>query len=104
MLSGQLIVIQKPSDVKGESTIQNFSVESFAEMITGAGAELIEKMLQKDVKISGDMAVVSRRYTFYIGKNLSYCGTNTFNLVCTKTRWKVAMPLRPSNQQIAREI
>jgi uncharacterized protein (TIGR02246 family) len=88
---GQFIAIQKSQNGEGESTIRNFTVESFTLAITGAtGARFVEKMPVKDVKITGDMAVVSGRYTFYIGKNLSHCGTNTFNLARTDAGWKIA--------------
>ena len=68
-----------------------YTVESFTQAIVGAGGtEFIEKMPNKDVKIAGDMAVVSGRYTFHVGKNFSHCGMNTFNLARTKMGWKIA--------------
>ncbi len=60
-------------------------------MIAGAQAgEFIEKMPEKDVKVTGDMAMVSGRYTFYVGDKFSHCGTNTFHLVRTDAGWKIA--------------
>ena len=88
---GHLVAIQKPRSGKGESVIRHFTVESFSQMFSGAGgAELIEKMPVKDVKIDGDLAVVSGRYTFHVGKNFSHCGINTFNLARVKGVWKIA--------------
>ncbi len=88
---GQLVAIDKPRDGKGISKTRVFTAESFAKTIAEAkGADFIEKMPNKDIKISGDMAVVSGRYTFYVGDKFSHCGTNTFNLVRTEAGWRIA--------------
>lgn len=88
---GQLIAIDKPRDGKGLSKTRLYSGEAFAKMISEAkGAEFIEKMPSPEAKIFGDLAVVSGRYTFYVGDKFSHCGTNTFNLVRTETGWKIA--------------
>jgi hypothetical protein len=87
---GQLIAIDKPRDGKGISKTRVFTAESFAKAISEAkSAEYIEKMPNKDVRISGDLAIVSGRYTFFVGEKLSHCGTNTFNLVRTEAGWKI---------------
>lgn len=88
---GQLVAIDKPKDGKGLSTTRVFTAEAFSKMIAGApGGEFIEKMPEKDVKLSGDMAIVSGRYTFYVGDKFSHCGMNTFHLVRTGTGWRIA--------------
>ncbi len=91
---GQLVAIDKPRDGgggKGISKTRVFTAESFAKTIAEAkGADFIEKMPDKEVKISGDLAVVSGRYTFFVGDKFSHCGTNTFNLVRTETGWRIA--------------
>lgn len=88
---GQLVAIDKPRDGKGISKMRVFTAESFAKAISEAkGADFIEKMPSKDVKIAGDLAVVSGRYTFYVGEKFSHCGTNTFNLVRTEAGWRIA--------------
>ncbi len=87
---GQLIAIDKPRDGKGPSKTRVFSAESFAKTISESkSAEFIERMPTKDVRISGDMAIVSGRYTFFVGEKFSHCGTNTFNLVRTDAGWKI---------------
>ncbi len=87
---GQLVAIDKPRDGKGVSKIRVFSAESFAKAISEAkGADYIEKMPAKDVRISGDLAIVTGRYTFFVGDKFSHCGTNTFNLVRTESGWKI---------------
>ena len=86
---GQLVAIDKPRDGKGISKTRIFTAESFAKTISEAkGGEFVEKMPDKDVKIDGDLAIVSGRYTFYVGEKFSHCGLNTFNLVRTETGWE----------------
>lgn len=87
---GQLVAIDKPKDGKGISKTRVFTADAFAKMIAGAPGDFIEKMPEKEVKISGDMATVSGRYTFYVGDKLSHCGTNTFHLARTEAGWKIA--------------
>jgi hypothetical protein len=88
---GQLVAIDKPRDGKGVSKTRVFTAESFAKTISEVkGADFIEKMPNKDVKIAGDLAIVSGRYTFHVGDKFSHCGTNTFNLVRTEAGWKIA--------------
>ena len=88
---GQLVAIDKPRSGEGLSKTRVFTAESFAKMISEAkGAEFIEKMSNKEVKINGDLAMVSGRYTFFVGEKLSHCGTNTFNLVRAESGWKIA--------------
>ena len=40
--------------------------------------------------IDGDLAVVSGRYTFYVGDKFSHCGKDVFNLLRTEAGWKIA--------------
>ena len=102
---GQLIAIDNPRDGKGISKTRVFTAESFAKTISEAkGAEFIEKMSNKEVKISGDLAVVSGRYTFYVGEKFSHCGTNTFNLVRTETGWKIANAASTLEFQCERDL
>ena len=87
---GQLVAIDKPRDGKGLSKTRVFTAESFAKNISEAkAAEFLEKMHSPDVKIYGDLAVVTGGYTFYVGDKFSHCGTNTFNLLRTETGWKI---------------
>lgn len=88
---GQLIAIDKPRDGKGPSKTRLFTGEAFAKMISeAAGADFVEAMPSPEARVSGDMAVVSGRYTFYVGDKFSHCGTNTFNLVRTEAGWRIA--------------
>ncbi|MBK7392296.1 MAG: nuclear transport factor 2 family protein [Chloracidobacterium sp.] len=88
---GQLIAIDKPRDGTGFSKTRLFTGEAFAKMISEAkGADFIEVMPSPEARISGDLAIVTGRYTFFVGDKFSHCGTNTFNLVKTETGWRIA--------------
>ena len=102
---GQLVAIDKPRDGKGISKTRIFTADSFAKMISEAkGGEFIEKMPDKDVKIDGDLAIVSGRYTFYVGDKFSHCGLNTFHLVRTETGWKIANAASTLEVQCERDL
>lgn len=102
---GQLVAIDKPRDGKGISKTRVFTAETFAKAISEAkGAEFIEKMPNKDVRISGDLAVVAGRYTFYTGEKFSHCGTNAFNLVRTEAGWRIANAASTLEFQCERDL
>lgn len=87
---GQLVAIDKPREGNGVSKTRVLTGEAFATMIAAnKGADYIEVMPSPEARVSGDLAVVSGRYTFHLGDKLSHCGTNTFNLVRTETGWKI---------------
>ncbi|HEY0049479.1 MAG TPA: amidohydrolase family protein [Pyrinomonadaceae bacterium] len=87
---GQLIAVDKPRGGEGISKTRVFTADAFAKMISEAKGELIEKMPEKDVKISGDFALVTGRYTFHVGDKFSHCGVNSFQLVRTESGWRIA--------------
>ena len=102
---GQLVAIDKPRDGKGVSKTRVFTAETFAKAISEAkGAEFIEKMPNKDVRITGDLAIVAGRYTFYVGEKFSHCGTNTFNLVRTEAGWRIANAASTLEFQCERDL
>ncbi len=89
--NGQLTALDRPRSGAGFSATRNFSADAFAKMISEAkGGEFIEKMPEKEVKIYGDSAVVSGRYTFYLGDKFSHCGMNAFHLLRTEKGWRIA--------------
>lgn len=84
------LAIDKPRDGKGVSKTRVMTGEAFAKQISESKAgEYKEKMISPEARISGDMAVVSGRYTFFVGDTFSHCGTDTFNLVRTDAGWKI---------------
>ena len=102
---GQLVAIDKPRDGKGPSRTRVLTGDAFATMIAGnKGADYIEQMSSPEARISGDLAVVSGRYTFHLGEKLSHCGTNTFNLVRTETGWKIANAASTLEFQCERDL
>lgn len=105
MTEGQFVAIDKLRSGEGLSKTRVFTAESFAKMISEAkGAEFIEKMSNKEVKINGDLGTVSGRYTFYVGDKFSHCGTNTFNLVKTEQGWKIANAASTLEFQCERDL
>ena len=104
-VDGQLIAIDKPRDGKGPSKTRVLTGEAFATMIaSNKGADYIEQMPSPEARVSGDLAVVSGRYTFHLGDKLSHCGTNTFNLVRTETGWKIANAASTLEFQCERDL
>lgn len=91
LAGGQLTALDKPKNGEGFSTTRNFSGDAFAKLISEAkGGEFIEKMPEKSVRIYGDAAVVTGRYTFHVGEKFSHCGTNAFHLLKSDGVWKIA--------------
>lgn len=102
---GQLVAVDKPRTGEGISKTRVFTADAFAKMISESKAgEFVEKMPDKDIKITGDLATVSGRYTFYVGDKFSHCGTNTFNLVRTETGWRVANAASTLEFQCERDL
>lgn len=102
---GQLIAIDKPRDGKGLSKTRVLTGDAFATLIAGnKGADYIEFMPSPEARVTGDLAVVSGRYTFHLGDKLSHCGTNTFNLVRTDTGWKIANAASTLEFQCERDL
>lgn len=84
------LAIDKPRDGKGPSKTRVMTGEAFAKrMAESKEPDYVEKMLSPEARINGDLAVVSGRYTFYVGDKFSHCGTDTFNLVRTEAGWKI---------------
>jgi len=85
------VAIQKPLDGKGVSRTRTNTSESFIKMISESkSGDYIEKMISPEAVIQGDLAVVSGRYTFYVGDKFSHCGMDVFDLVRTDAGWKIA--------------
>ena len=102
---GQLVAIDKPRTGDGISKTRVFTAEAFSKAISEAkGGDFIEKMPSKDVKVSGDLAIVSGRYTFHVGDKFSHCGMNTFHLVRTEAGWKIANAASTLEFQCERDL
>lgn len=102
---GQLVAIDKPREGNGISKTRVLTGEAFATMIAGnKGADYIEVMPSPEARVSGDLAVVSGRYTFHLGEKLSHCGTNTFNLARTESGWKIVNAASTLEFQCERDL
>ncbi|SDW21114.1 protein of unknown function [Lutibacter oricola] len=49
----------------------------------------IEKLTSYSIKIDGNLANVWTAYTFYVNKNITHCGSNSFQLVKIGNKWKI---------------
>ena len=87
---GRLVAIDKPKDGHGLSKTRLFTPDAFATAIAGGQGDYRELMPKKNVEVTGDLALVWGRYTFYLGDKFSHCGTNAFHLVRTEAGWKIA--------------
>jgi hypothetical protein len=87
---GRLVAIDKPKDGHGLSKTRLFTPDAFATAIAGGQGDFRELMPKKTVEVTGDLALVWGRYTFYLGDKFSHCGTNAFHLVRTEAGWKIA--------------
>lgn len=102
---GQLVAIDRPREGDGFPKMRVFTADGFAKTISESkSAEYIEKMPSKDVRVAGDLAVVTGRYSFFVGEKFSHCGTNTFNLVRTAAGWKIANAASTLEFQCERDL
>ena len=85
----QFVAVINSRDGKREPRTRSNTVEGFTKGIAGANGEIIERMPNKDVVISGNLALVSGRYTLHVGEKFSHCGINTFNLTRKQNGWKI---------------
>jgi hypothetical protein len=92
MPEGQLVSVDKAKDGNGLSKVDLLTGEQFAKIISGVKVQgdLVETMIDPEVKVTGDLALVTGRYTFYVGDKFSHCGIDTFNLVRTDKGWRIA--------------
>ena len=85
----QFAAVVNPRNGQGEAGTRSNTVEGFIKNISSVQAEIIEKMPNKEIVFAQNMAIVTGRYTLYIGEKFSHCGINTFNLIRQKTGWKI---------------
>ena len=75
---------------RGVMSVQEGSLQRF---LTGVGTphEQVydERILDYQIKIDGPMASVWTPYKFYLGKEFSHCGVNSFQLLKKEEGWKI---------------
>jgi hypothetical protein len=77
-------------DKDGNAVIKNDQVRDFAKLVETlpkGGAD--ERIVFDVVKVDGQLASVWTPYEFYYNGQFSHCGVNSFQLVRTKTGWKI---------------
>jgi hypothetical protein len=84
---GQFVATDRRS---GQPTRRVFNAESFARLIVNTPGLLRERMYKPDVRVNGDLALVSGRYGFYVDERFSHCGLNSFQLLRAAEGWKIA--------------
>lgn len=87
LAEGQFIATDRRS---GQPTRRVFNAESFARLIVNTPGLLQERMYKPDVRVNGDLALVSGRYGFYVDERFSHCGLNSFQLLRAAEGWKIA--------------
>lgn len=73
----------------GQPQRRIFNGEAFAKLIVETKGVLKERMYKPEVRVTGDLALVSGRYGFYVDDRFSHCGTNAFHLMRTAEGWKI---------------
>lgn len=75
---------------EGKTVIRTENVDSFAALVSRPYKEIYdERITFETLRIDADLAMVWTPYHFYIGKNFSHCGVNSFQLVKTNGFWKI---------------
>ncbi len=86
MPEGRLFSI---SERDGKPVVRGRGIDEFIKSLPAQKAEVIERMWEPDVRISGAIATVWTRYDFHQNGAFSHCGVDAFNLVRTETGWKI---------------
>jgi len=77
-------------DKEGRPRIVNGDIEKFISAVGTPHDEMWdEKIWSYDVKIDDNLATVWTEFTFYLGKKLSHCGVNAFQLYRSPIGWKI---------------
>lgn len=77
-------------DKDGNLLVKNESVNSFATSIAKADKGSLDERISFDmIKIDGPLASVWTPYSFYYKDVFSHCGVNSFQLVRTKSGWRI---------------
>ncbi len=76
--------------VDGDSTFTAWrTAEEVIRGIGGTEAELLERMWDPEIRVSGDIATVWTPYDFYVDREFSHCGIDAFQVARTREGWKV---------------
>ncbi len=82
----QTITVGKGGEIKAVTEPLSDFAASVSQQAKGA---LDEQIIFEVVKIDGPLAIVWTPYKFYFNGVFSHCGVNSFQLLKTKTGWKI---------------
>ncbi len=74
--------------------VKNLITETKEKLLLGVANKnpnnvYLEKLLSYDIKIDGNLASVWTPYEFYLNKNFSHCGANSFQLFNNNGKWEI---------------
>lgn len=65
------------------------SLDGFLKAVAGDHEPFNEPIWNVDIRIDGDLALVSCDYAFYLGKSFSHCGVDAWQLIKHDDGWKI---------------
>ena len=85
-----MILQSVSSKPDGQTVLTTEKADAFVTAIGTPHKEVYnEQVTFNDIKIDGDLASVWAPYKFYLGKQFSHCGVDVFQLLRTKSGWKI---------------
>jgi len=87
----QMRLMTVGADVTGQSQVTTTSLSAFLTSLATPRPEgpLDERIWSVRIQVDGLLASAWTPYTFYVGKNRSHCGYNSFQLVKGKEGWQI---------------
>lgn len=75
---------------EGKATLRREqSLDGFLKAVAGKHEPFNEPIWNVDIRIDGDLALVSCDYAFYLGKAFSHCGIDAWQLIKRDDGWKI---------------
>lgn len=78
-------------DESGETIVRSQPIDGFLQVIGTPREEVLdERIWSYDIRVDGPLATVWTPYSFFLGEHLSHCGVNAFQLINTRSGWKIS--------------
>lgn len=75
---------------EGKATLRREnSLDGFLKAVAGQQEAFNEPIWNVKIRVSGDLALVSCDYAFYLGKTFSHCGVDAWQLIKREDGWKI---------------
>lgn len=75
---------------EGKATLRwENSLDGFLKAVAGQQEPFNEPIWNVMIRVSGDLALVSCEYAFYLGKTFSHCGVDAWQLIKRDDGWKI---------------